>query len=233
MRGHVACLFDCPVAAEGAPEADCAASCPAPTATAAVAAQAELEACTQGELVRYACSACPGAFPPPTHPCFVHENCPGPEPDDTPCHACLHSKCCGVRETYENNPEAVALATCYFECYDAQPFDEGCFVDCDQVHADGVGDFASMFACSSYHCYLECNEVEPSYCEGCFIKGCEEEFGALACSAEGKMFENCIVACDEDLACEAACRDEFPEATQAGLDHVECVADECGDICGI
>lgn len=229
---YIGCVFACPIDAEGGPEAECVARCKAPTATAAVAAQAELAECTAGQLVRTACPACPGAFPAPSHPCFVHE-CPEPEPDPAAnsCVMCSRRQCCDVRYAYENNSEAFAIAGCYDICEKNQPDDLSCRVECNQEHPDGVADYAAMFTCAMFYCFPECAQEQPSACRTCSSRACDVQLGDDMCSLDGWLLNDCVLGCNNDLDCELACFSQHPDGTATAEAHYECVVEMCGDVC--
>ena len=228
---HLACVYSCPVGADGDVDTACAAGCPAPTSSAGEQARVALDAC-QTTGAGASCEACGTSNECGSHP-VLDQCCDMAHEDDDICEVCKAERCCDTRAAADN-PSTNAYYDCVIACIDAGTLLDTCFLECATTHPDGVADFAPQFACIVGPCLTDCSDAAPNACATCIsIDQCAVPTANLYADPAGFLLMACIGECGLPLTteCVDACKTQYPSGAALWDAFSTCTSLSCVDVC--
>jgi hypothetical protein len=223
---YLACLKECPVAADGDADPECEAACPVAEGTTTAEAVARMRYCRESGDGGLLCPPC--GKTQQTDPCLM-QSC-GPSEETNPCYKCDDENCCELFEAYLANPEAQALLLCLQACGN----DDFCHFDCYDMHPDGVADVGARMSCLGILCGVECGSA-GNPCNDCTKAKCPSQEIQCGKNADCFLIRVCEVECEllggEPAACIETCLAQHPNGVDAFYSLVACVAEECLNVC--
>jgi hypothetical protein len=232
-ESYLACLDDCPPAADGNVAADCASACPQPTSSSGQQAASQFTQCrTTGAVA--SCAAC-GSDAAASDAAssdagadgdILHERCASDNDAANGCAQCIREQCCEVRLTCLNDPLCLALLNCESDCLSglpdeagasAQPPDGGsysCDLWCRANTNPSLSEWSQLYACTTMLCDVACGG--GGACATCIGQQCESEELALSVTPDGYLFNNCFGQCaTTDTVCQTQCQSDYPSVVAA------------------
>lgn len=223
---YLECLLACPVGDTGDADAACDAACPIADSSVTQEQVARVRYCRDSGDGATQCPAC-GKIQE-QNPC-LNQTCAASTETDA-CAICEDEACCDLYAAYRANDEAVALRECLLTCPDG-----ACFLDCYDMHPDGVGDWGARFGCIQIFCLSECLDGAPPPCASCAFSKCASTHIDCAKNPSCYLLGECQPICESEggstVDCYDQCAAQYPDGVEDFTAHVACGLEECFSEC--
>jgi hypothetical protein len=147
------------------------------------------------------------------------------------CDACLRSNCCIVSTNCAADADCVALLSC------------GTDAACKSAHTKGQWWFSGVVSCARNDCASACGlsavtcggiGLTPAACDACAKSSCCDAMTACGTSDACNAFVyQCLdqTGCSTGGACEAPCRESYPDGAKLYDAANACLAAKCASTC--
>jgi hypothetical protein len=218
------CHDACPNLASGSIDFACAARCPPPVESAALAARSSLLAC----MARSAPSPCVSCG---VHPsagsaaAVLAQKCnkTGLLPDT--CDRCEAERCCETSVACDFDPNCRLLEECERDCVDS-----ACKSKCFETYPESIARWGRHDACMISRCSEEdtCDYAGGNPKILCWTRRCAVPYAECRSEPDCSRYEACEEPCaNSDLACRRACHEQFPKGKLLYETYFACIALRC------
>lgn len=150
------------------------------------------------------------------------------------CDACMDEACCERTAACALDTSCIDLLDCMFTCSG-----EGCRECLELWPAEQIGRFRAMDSCAGASCSSTCGGatcgrlqgLDTFDCRRCLEESCCAESTACGLDAACGGLEVCVLLCEGDAGCEAACAEATPDGVELLAPLHACRVEACADAC--